>query len=129
MKRLILTIALSLALAGCSGLQTLQTAYTAVTTATVPANEVVVAANAFDALKATAVNYGQYCITQHFPRPVCSAANRRAVIKYVNAGTAARVQLEASITTEQPAIASVYNALIAAVNSLQSLPIHTVKGT
>jgi|SRR5882724_2440026 len=129
MKRFIALTLLAFTLSGCAGLQTLQTVYTAATTATVPANDVVVVANAFDALKATATNYGNYCIAQNFPRPVCSASNRRVVIKSVNAGTAARVQLEASITTGQPAVASVYNALIAAVNALTQSPIASVKGT
>lgn len=115
-----------LALGGCS---TLQNVYTIATTATVPASTVVIAANSFDALKATAVNYGNYCVTQKFPQPICSAANRRTVIKAVNAGTAARVQLEASINTGQPAIATVYNALVGAVNTLTASPINTVKGS
>lgn len=115
-----------LALGGCS---TLQNVYTIATTATVPASTVVIAANSFDALKATAVNYGNYCVTQKFPQPICSAANRRSVIKAVNAGTAARIQLEASINTGQPAIATVYNALVGAVNTLTASPINTVKGS
>lgn len=127
---LVFAIAAAVFLSACTGtLQKLETVYTLATTATVPANEVVVAANAFDALKATATNYGRYCLAQNFPKPVCSAANRRAVIKYVNAGTAARVQLEASITTGQPALSTVYNTLIAAVNSLNATPINTVKGS
>lgn len=111
---------------GCAGIQSV---YTLATTATVPASSVVIAANSFDALKATAVNYGLYCVAQKFPQPICSAANRRAVIRAVNAGTAARIQLEASINTGQPAIATVYNSLIAAVNMLTASPINTVKGS
>lgn len=118
--------ALALALGGCANLQGI---YTLATTATVPAGDVVIAANAFDALKGTAVNYANYCVAQHFPVPVCSKANRRAVIKAVNSGTAAKVQLEASITTAQPALSTVYNTLIAAVNALQASPISTVKGS
>lgn len=125
MKRVLALLAV-LALAGCGKLQNV---YTIATTATVPAGTVVIAANSFDALKATAVNYGNYCVTQKFPQPICSAANRRSVIKAVNAGTAARVQLEASINTEQPAIATVYNALVGAVNTLTASPINTVKGS
>lgn len=116
----------AVSLAGCANLQGI---YTLATTATVPASSVVIAANSFDALKATAINYANYCVAQKFPQPVCSAANRRSVIKAVNAGTAARIQLEASITTSQPAISTVYNTLIAAVNSLTASPINTVKGS
>ena len=124
MKR-IGVILLCLALAGCANLQGI---YTLATTATVPATSVVIAANSFDALKATAINYAHYCVDQKFPQPVCSASNRRAVIKAVRAGTAARIQLEASINTGQPAIATVYNTLISAVNALTASPINTVKG-
>lgn len=113
---------------GCAQLQALQGVYHTVTTATVPAGDAVIAANAFDALKATAVNYGKSCLAQKkatgaWPQPVCSDGNRRIVVKAVRAGTAARVQLEASVTTGQPAVGTVYNALIAAVSSLQSAPI------
>lgn len=128
MKKILSVLLLGLVLAGCTQLQAIQGIYTAATTATVPAGTVVITANAFDALKATAVNYGQYCIAQKFPLPICSAGNRRIVVKAIRAGTAARVQLEASLTTGQPAVASVYNVLVAAVNSLQTSPISTVKG-
>lgn len=125
MKRLIPIVLLALSLAGCASLQGI---YTLATTATVPAGTVVIAANSFDALKATAINYGNYCVAQKFPQPVCSAANRRTVIKSVNAGTAARIQLEASINTGQPAISTVYNTLVSAVNALTASPINSVKG-
>jgi hypothetical protein len=124
MKR-ILAIVFALSLGACAQLQGV---YNLATTSTVPAGDVVIAANSFDALKATAINYGQYCVAQHFPVPVCSKANRRAVIRAVNSGTAARIQLEASINTGQPAVATVYNVLIAAVNSLNASPVNTVKG-
>lgn len=123
MKKLVLLLAL--ALGGCANLQNI---YTLATTATVSSSQVVIAANSFDALKATAVNYGLYCIAQKFPQPICSAANRRSVIKAVNAGTAARVQLEASMNTGQSALSTVYNTLVSAVNTLTASPINTVKG-
>jgi hypothetical protein len=125
MKLIILALTLALGLAGCANLQGI---YTLATTATVPATSVVIAANSFDALKATAINYGHYCVDQKFPQPVCSAANRRIVIKAVNSGTAARNALEASINSGQPAISTVYNTLIASVNALTASPINTVKG-
>jgi hypothetical protein len=124
--RIGIAVALSFWLAGCASLQSV---YTLATTDTVPSGTVVIAANSFDALKATAINYGKYCVAQNFPQPICSAANRRSVIKAVNAGTAARVQLEASINTGQPAISTVYNTLVSAVNTLTASPISTVKGS
>jgi hypothetical protein len=128
MKKLLI-FPILIILGACAQLQAIQGVYNTVTTATVSSGDVVIAANAFDVLKVTAVNYGNYCISQNFPRPVCSAGNRRIVIKAVRAGTAARVQLEASINTGQPAVASVYNALIVAVQALQASPINTVKGS
>lgn len=125
MKKLAIVAALAFGLGGCANLQGI---YTLATTATVPAGDVVIAANAFDALNATATNYGNYCVTQHFPVPLCSKANRRGVIKAVNSGINAKHALEGSINSGQPAIATVYNVLIAAVNSLQVSPINTVKG-
>jgi hypothetical protein len=129
MRKVLLIIATALSLAGCAQLQAIQGVYATVTTATVSPGQVVIAANAYDALKATAINYGNYCVANKFPRPICSASNRRAVIKAVRAGDAARIQLEASINTNQPAVASVYNALISAVNALQATPINSVKGS
>lgn len=125
MKKLLFAASIALALGGCANLAGI---YTLATTATVPAGDVVIAANAFDALNATATNYGGYCVAQHFPVPVCSKANRRSVIKAVNSGIAAKHALEASITSGQPALSTVYNTLIAAVNVLQASPINTVKG-
>jgi hypothetical protein len=128
MKKFIAIALLAFSVAGCQ-LQTLQNAYTIATTTTVPANVVIPAANAFDAIKATATNYGQYCLSQKFVPTICSAANRRAVIKFVRAGTAARVQIESSLSTGQPALGTVYNALIAAVNGLQGTPINNLGAT
>lgn len=119
MKRLIIAAALTLSLGACSTLDTIQQ----VATATVPAQAVIPAANAFDILKGTATNYGRYCIANKMPEPVCSASNRRIVIKFVRSGTSARNQLEASLTTGQPAAASVYNTLVAAIQGLKGTPV------
>ncbi len=125
MKQLI-AIGLALWLGACATLQAditrLSQVYTVVTTATVSPTTVIVTANAFDALKATAVNYARYCIQGKFVDPICSALNRRNVVKAVRSGTAARNQLELSITTNTPAAATIYNVLVAAVNGLQSSP-------
>lgn len=133
MKRLLVALVLSIGLAGCATVQTAikdaQGVYDYVTTTTVDPQQAAIVANAFDALKGTAVNYANYCVEQKFPQPICSAANRRVVIKAVNAGTAARVKLEAAITTGQPATSTLYNALVAAIQSLQASPINTVKGS
>ena len=93
-----------------------------VATATVPATVVVPAANSFDILKGTATNYARYCIANKMPAPVCSVSNRRAVVRFVRSGTAARNRLEESVVNGTPAAASVYNVLVAAVQGLQGTP-------
>lgn len=131
MKKFLIPI-LALCLAGCSTLNAdilkLQQVYSVVTTATVSQTTVVVTANAFDALKDTATNYGRYCIQGKFVDPICSAGNRRKVIQFVRSGTAARNSLELSITTNTPATATIYNTLVAAVNGLNSTPVATFNG-
>lgn len=109
---------IALMVGACSTLQTVQQ----VATSVVPAEVVIPTANAFDILKGTATNYGRYCIANSMPEPICSASNRRAVIRFVRSGTAARKQLVASIENGTPAAASVYNVLVAAVQGLQGTP-------
>lgn len=134
MMRLLTLAALCLAtvVAGCSTLNSditkLRQVYTVVTETTVPPSTVIIVANAFDAIKATAVNYGKYCIQGKFVDPICSAENRRKVIQFVRSGTTARSQLELSITTNTPAASTLYNVLIAAVNGLQSSALSNFTG-
>jgi len=123
--------AIALTFGGCAQLNTaLQEAksiYNFATTTTVTSGQAGIVANAYDALKATAVNYANYCVTQKFPQPICSAANRRAVIRAVKSGDAARAQIEVPITSGQPVAATIYNTLVAAVNALQVAPINVPK--
>jgi hypothetical protein len=136
MNKLIRAGALSLALAfvavtagGCTGeLQKFKSAVSMVTGTTVAPTTIIVAANAFNGVKATATNYLRYCKT-NLSRSECSATNRRNVIKYVRAGTAARNQLETYLTTNSDAPATIYNALIAAYQALNDpaqTPVTTV---
>lgn len=114
-------LSIALMVGACSTLQTVQQ----VATAEVPASVVIPTANAFDVLKGTAVNYGRYCVANKMPVPICSASNRRAVVRFVRSGTAARDQLEASLISGTPAAASIYNVLAAAVQGLQGTPVAT----
>ena len=50
------------------------------------------------------------------------SSTRRVVVKAVRAGTRARNQMEASVEQNQPALSSVYNLLVAAVNDLKASP-------
>lgn len=125
MKKIILAATLALSLAGCASLGIVQQ----VATATVPATVVIPTANAFDVLKGTAANYGRYCIQQKMAPAICSVDIRRAVIKFVRSGTAARNQLEGSLASGEPAAATVYNLLVAAVQGLQGTPVATFQGS
>lgn len=130
--RQLFVIGLALWLGGCATLQgdiaKLQQVYTVVTTTTVPASTVIVTANAFDALKATATNYGRYCIQGKFVDAICSAGNRRKVVQFVRSGTSARNQLELSVITGTPADSTLYNVLVATVNGLQSSALANFNG-
>jgi hypothetical protein len=117
-----LVLCAGLALAGCANLAAVTGVYKTVTEATVPAEVVIPAANAFDILKSGATNYGQYCINNHMTPSICSATTRRVVIKAIRTGTGARNQLKGSVRDGTPAAASIYNVLVAAVTSLQQSP-------
>lgn len=127
MFRLAAAALIAVTLAGCAGLQkqidVATGIYDTVTTTTVPASAVIPAANTFNILKGAATNYGRYCISQKMAPSICSADIRRQVIRAVRSGTAARNQLETSLATGQPAAASIYNVLVAAVNGLKQSPV------
>lgn len=128
MRMLFVLLVAALALGGCGQtIQDLQGVYSTITTTTVPPGYANIAINSFDALKATSTNYARYCIGAKFPQPTCSAANRRAVIRFVRSGTAARNALEANIATSQPLLSTTYNVLVAAINGLKQTPVQTVQ--
>ncbi len=118
MKRLALILALTLSLGACANLKT---AYQIITEASISPTQIIVAANAFDALEGTATQYLVYC-KSNLATPVCSADNRRSVIKYVRSGRAARNQLETYIASGNAGPAGLYNTLIAAINQLNLTP-------
>lgn len=123
-----IALSLSLMLGGCAEWQKAQQVFTVATTATVPASVVRPAANAFDILKGTAANFAKFCVDNQFTPPGCDVDTRRAIVKWIDQGTSARVQLRASLKTNQPALATVYNLLIGAVNGLQATPVNTFSG-
>lgn len=119
MRKLILAIALAASLGGCAELQRLQAIYDEANGTMIPPQTIYIAVNAFDAAKASAAQYFNYC-RANLTLPRCSAANRRAVIKYVRAGTAARNQLETYLANNQPAPRAIFDTVKAAVDSLQA---------
>jgi hypothetical protein len=133
MRKIVGAIALcaGLVLAGCAGLQhkidVATGVYKTATETTVPSEAVIPAANTFDILKAAATNYGAYCIQQKMAPAICSANTRRIVIRAVRAGTGARNQMEDSVVNGKPALASIYNVLVSAINSLKATPAATAQ--
>lgn len=124
MKKILagLALAAALTLAGCAGeLQKLQTVWTVVNGATVSPKAILVAANSFDALERTAAKYLDYC-RPRLSEPICSAGNRRVVIRAVREGRGARDQLEVYISGQTPGPARLYNILIGALNTLTASP-------
>ncbi len=118
MKKLLI-LALALTLGACANLKT---AYQVITEASVSPTQIIVAANAFDALEGTATQYLVYC-KANLATTICSADNRRSVIKYVRSGRAARNQLETYVAAGNAGPAGLYNTLIAAVNQLNLSPV------
>lgn len=57
MKKLFIVLALLIPLGGCANLQRLQDGFEAITTTTVSPKAIVIGANSFNALEATATNY------------------------------------------------------------------------
>lgn len=119
MKRLFLVLTLALGLSGCAALQKLEDIYTQVSGSTISPQTVYIAVNAFDATKITAANYFTYC-RAHLTINACSADNRRFVLKYIKAGTAARNQLEVYLVAGTAAPIQVYQTLLAAVDALKT---------
>lgn len=112
MKKIVLLLALGLA--GCSTLATLEGT-------TISPTQVIVAANSFDAAEATATNYLRL--------PTCPAAKLcktqagiNAIVLAIRSGRKARSDLEAYVNANpgQPAPVTLYDALTAAVSTLQS---------
>lgn len=128
MKRIAALVVLALSLAGCAELQKIGQVYTFATTTTVPADMVRPAANTFDILKGTAVNFAKYCVKNNFTPVGCDVDTRRKISLAIKAGTKARIQLRASLATGQPALSTVYNLLIGAVSDLQATPAATFSG-
>lgn len=121
MKRLIPVLLLALALAGCA---TLQKDYAIITGATVSPAAVIVAANSFDAIEATATNYLIFCKANRSAVGCGSyVAARKQILPAVRSGRVARNNLENFLTANPGALgpSGLYNALVSALNTLQGV--------
>lgn len=135
LHRIAAALAVLLLLGGCAEFNAFVTRTEAivsavknVATAPVPADVVRPVANAFDILKGSAANFAQFCIDNKFTPPGCDVDTRRKISTAVKLGTSARVQLRASLATNSPAAATVYNLLVNAVDSLKATPVNTFTG-
>lgn len=119
MKKLIALGLLGLSLGGCAQLKN---EWNAVTGATVSPEAVLVAANSFDALEATATNYLTFCKANR-TLSVCSSyvAARKQILPAIRSGRVARNNLENFLQQNpgQLGPSGLYNALMAAITTIQ----------
>lgn len=120
MKRLI-ALCVALSLGGCASLQQ---KWDAVTGATVDPTAVIVAANSFDALEATATSYLTFCKANK-ALPVCSGyvAARKRILPAVRSGRVARTNLENFLQQHpgQLGPSGLYDSLTSAIGTLQQV--------
>lgn len=114
MRKFLFAMPLLAALAGCATIATLEGT-------TVSPTQVVVAANAFDAVEATATNY--------LKLPLCpgavvcrTVAGVKAIVPLIRSGRQARTAMEAYVTANpgQAVPVTLYDTTMTAVSALQS---------
>jgi hypothetical protein len=118
MRKFVLSAALAVMcfmLPACAALKTLSGA-------TVSPTAIVVAANAFDAVKATATNYIAYCTPNPSPAG-CNDAAIQKLIPAVRAGTSARDALEQFQADHPGQLGNkgVFDALTAATTTVKAI--------
>jgi len=121
MKKFLSICLLTVGLAACAQLNN---AYNAATGSSLSPTTVIVAANAFDGVEATATNYLRLTKCNGNNRPICRdpAATRR-IIPAVRSGRAARNSLEAFLRANPGALgpSGLYNALVTATSTLKQI--------
>lgn len=116
----------AIVLAGCllASCASLQNAYNAATGANVNPTTVIVAANTFDALEATATNYLKLPKCTASNGPICrDPAATKAIIPAVRSGRVARTNLEQFFKDHpgQLGPTGLYSALTASISTLQGV--------
>lgn len=128
MKKLLIIPLLALSLGACAQLKNFDTAWQVLTSASVSPTQIIIAGNAFDALEATATQYLNYCKSvAASPPQACALGNRKPVVAAVRAGIKARNALEPYVTSNTAGPSALYNALVAAIQSLQGSTMPTGK--
>ena len=121
MRKIIIAALVSLSLGSCAQLTN---AWDTLSGTTVSPTAVYVAANAFDAVEATATNYLRLQKCAATSGSVCrNAAATAQIIPAVRAGRVARTNLETFMAQNPGALGPVglYNALTAATTTLQAV--------
>lgn len=112
------------ALTGCAGLSNLKSNWDALTSVQVSADAVIVAANTFNALEATATNYLSLKRCTGSNGPICrSPAATKKIVAYVRAGRQARDAAEEFVRTHPGTLGptGLLDALSAANGGLQAV--------
>lgn len=121
MRRTVLALVVAIGLSGCANVER---AWDTLTTSQVSPTVVIVAANTFDGLEATATNYLRLPRCTGANGPVCRDPRATSqIIPAVRAGRAARNALEDFLRSHpgQLGPSGLYDSLIAASNTLQAI--------
>lgn len=122
MKKILIAVSIALALGGCAKIQA---SWNALTSSQVDATTVIVAANTFNALEATATNYLSLprCTSTGQPSVCRSPAATAKIIPAVRAGRVARNNLEQFLADHPGQLGSqgLYDALVSANTTLQGI--------
>lgn len=118
MKKLLLALTLGLALASCAKLEN---AYQAVTSATVTAQQVYIAANAFDGIEASATNYLRLPVCGSLPCRNPSAT--KSIVSAIRSGRLARNKLESAVGADPtgPVDANLYSTLTSSTSTIKAI--------
>jgi hypothetical protein len=127
MKKFLVVLPLMLSLGACASFdQKVQTVWSVITSAAVTPQQIIVAANAFDAVEASATQYLSYCSANavNAASTACALKTRQTIVAAVRAGRAARTQLEPYVTSGTAGPSAIYNTLAASITTLQTnLPV------
>lgn len=128
MRKLFTALVLAVALGGCATLQNLQRdvqiVWDVATSAKVSPTAVLIAANSFDALEASATNYLRLPRCSAVSGPVCrSPSASRAIIPAVRAGIRARNDLKAFYRDHPGELgpSGLYDALTSSARSIRAV--------
>ena len=117
-KRLAIALAIISSLAGCAQIQN---AYNAVTSATITPQQVYIAANAFDAVEASATTYLKLPVCGNLPCRNPSAT--ASIVASIRAGRLARNKLESAVSASPgaPVDANLYATLTSSTSTIKAV--------